>query len=77
MPATVELSHLRGIFKLSNESKFFPHISTEAPPVGFLVNGLEKVMSLLITNLADGLKEGKDFLFELQNLMALNLYRVT
>ena len=75
-PATVDFKDINATFSLKAESKFFPHISTEAPPVSFFVNGVEKIITSSLSSLVDGIEEGKMFLVGMKNLISLDLYSV-
>ena len=76
MPATVDVKELNSTFHLKAVTKFFPHLSTEASPLKFFLNGVEKVITSLLANLTAGIEEGKNFLIETKYLISLDLYSV-
>ena len=76
VPATVDVKELNSTFHLKAVSKFFPHLSTEAPPLKFFVSGVEKVITSLLTSLTAGIEEGKNFFIGLKHLISLDLYSV-
>ena len=76
VPATVDVKQLNATFRIQIETKFFPHISMEAPPVEVLVNGVEEVITSSLNGWMTGIEELKSFLTRMRSSMSLNLYSI-
>ena len=76
VPATVDVKQLNATIRIQIKSKFFPHISMEAPPVEVFVNGVEGVITASLNGWIAGIQELKSFLTRMKTYMSLNLYSI-